>query len=226
MWCGHDLPDVRKKSAGAKPTEAQGPPPPAALAGGGKCPQCERPFQVGAEHCQWCGRDLGDAEVEAPEMFCPCCEVPLIEMSNEGWTLFMCPDCRGAFITAPVLVRFEKMYASAPATREAFGNGQALGKSVAKKEHEAARGRFYRRCPQCGQQMSRRRYHRVSSIVVDECMGHGVWFDADEFAQAVAFLKHGGMEAEKMYRSAHPSPGTGEIAREIQTFLENMRSMG
>ena len=53
--------------------------------------------------------------------------------------------------------------------------------------HVDGRAMTYLTCPRCGGPMARRAFERVSGIVVDECPRHGVWFDAQELEQALAW---------------------------------------
>jgi len=216
QWCGYALP----------PTAPQPPPPPPAdapqAAGPGKCPDCGRKFPDGAPKCIWCGRSLDDVEIVEREMTCPICKIPLVRMEHEAWILYMCRDCQGTFIPTGVLARFEHMYASIPMSQDV----RARRMKDLRQDHavvppkDVDEGRFYRPCPQCGQLMQRRRYQKVSNVVIDECLGHGVWFDPEEFGQAVAFLKEGGLEARRRWTAGEVSPGTGETINEIQSFAE------
>ncbi len=50
----------------------------------------------------------------------------------------------------------------------------------------------YRPCPGCGQLMHRVNYGRRSGVIVDSCARHGVWFDAEELARILAWVRSGG----------------------------------
>jgi Zn-finger nucleic acid-binding protein len=52
----------------------------------------------------------------------------------------------------------------------------------------------YVRCPVCGTTMNRKAFGRISGVVVDVCKAHGVWFDAGELAEVLAFVERGGLE--------------------------------
>ena len=221
VWCGLELPKVKKRSQ----TEPAEPTAMKTATGSGHCPGCGRVFQVGAENCMWCGHSLESVEMHDPEMTCPICNQPLEKMVHEKWILFVCGECRGAFVTQAVLKRFEKMYESLPMSDEAR-QAATTGATNKKEIVDVDPDRFYRKCPQCGEHMARRRYHRVSQIVVDECIGHGVWFDPEEFEQAVAFLKQGGIEAGKKWANSHAIGGTGEVVQEARAFGEMIAGWG
>lgn len=84
---------------------------------------------------------------------------------------------------------------------------QAMLSAEARGEHrhiDAPRGastearnqvRGYRPCVVCGELMTRRNMARgKSGVVADLCGHHGVWFDADELSQLIAWTRTGGLE--------------------------------
>ena len=198
------------------------------------CPNCGRTFQPGRLRCQWCGADLSQVPLPDMELLCPCCEESQLEEFHKSeWILHFCGRCGGLWMTSPMLERLERHYEkpSAPAqpvlaktqpetpTPTPDLNGPAPGvedsgdapadTSGAPLETppapaEPQSGLLYRRCPQCRKMMSRRCYHRVSHVVIDECMGHGVWFDRQEFDRVLAFLRAGGLGQSKTFEADHP----------------------
>jgi len=58
----------------------------------------------------------------------------------------------------------------------------------------AQTGAFYRRCPVCERLMQRRNWGLRSGILVDVCAAHGTWFDADELARILGWVRDGGLE--------------------------------
>ncbi len=42
--------------------------------------------------------------------------------------------------------------------------------------------------------MNRRNFGRHSGVIVDICGSHGIWFDAQELAQVVRWVRSGGLE--------------------------------
>ena len=60
-------------------------------------------------------------------------------------------------------------------------------------EPRKQRGPIYRHCPVCDQMMNRRNYGKRSGVIVDVCRNHGMWFDADELPQILAWIRDGGM---------------------------------
>lgn len=57
---------------------------------------------------------------------------------------------------------------------------------------ESRAGSFYRPCVVCRKLTNRRNYGHSSGVIVDICKDHGIWFDADELARILAWLRAGG----------------------------------
>ncbi len=51
----------------------------------------------------------------------------------------------------------------------------------------------YIKCPVCDETMSRVNFGRKSGVIVDVCVDHGTWFDAEEVDRVAAFLASGGL---------------------------------
>lgn len=170
------------------------------------CPKCDRKFQPGTERCMWCGADLRNIAPPVMNLECPDCGVNLTEHRDKGWVINICEKCGGLWISTPYLTRFEKMYEKMAATNEEAENTSTGKKHEDKKKRVMAGVQdgaesqmLLRKCPQCSARMSRRRYKKVSDVIVDECIGHGVWFDADEFERVVQFLENGGLREYHEY---------------------------
>ena len=54
----------------------------------------------------------------------------------------------------------------------------------------------YRPCPRCKQPMSRRNFGRMSGVVLDECVQHGIWLDETELDRIQQFVSVGGLELQ------------------------------
>ncbi len=55
----------------------------------------------------------------------------------------------------------------------------------------------YRPCAVCGQLMVRRNFGRSSGVIVDLCGSHGIWFDAQELARVLRWIRSGNLEAAR-----------------------------
>jgi hypothetical protein len=50
--------------------------------------------------------------------------------------------------------------------------------------------------------MNRVNFARCSGVVVDVCKGHGTWFDLDELAGIVEFIRKGGLDQARAREKA------------------------
>jgi len=154
----------------------------------------------------WCGADLPDIQPAPLHLVCPCCNERLAAHESGGWTVYPCEHCSGLWMTSAVRERFEELYESVPAQRFERSDGGTSASEISRRVlrrgvQDAGTNQPYRLCPQCRQQMARRRYGRVSGVIVDECLGHGVWFDPGEFSRAVEFLRSGGIAKAREYEA-------------------------
>ena len=207
-----------------------------------KCPECGRTFQPGREKCMWCGADLNAVEAPAMEATCPICGEAMEERKMDQWPFYPCTKCRGMWIPTHTLDRIEKYYSKPstnkePAVSEAGdSDGAAESEALSRPlksgpslpdyrtvQADPGADQPYRRCPHCGEQMSRRNYRRISRVVVDVCLGHGTWFDPEELDRVIEFLKTGGLKASEAARSSAESGG-GEAGMEMRALANALTS--
>ena len=175
------------------------------------CPACKRPYPMGKAKCIWCGKDLASAPSPAITYRCPCCESQTLTEYHQGeWEAQVCPACGGAFISTVTMQKLESFY------EKGRPRGGAMPGVAARLDASTAdaSGNLYRQCPQCGQQMARRRYRKISDVVVDECLGHGFWLDPTELERIILFLESGGILRSQAYTES-------ERARQAQ-FAKDM----
>jgi len=94
-----------------------------------------------------------------------------------------------------------------------MGQGSVLPRPHA--SDPTAGGIVYRPCPVCGDLMNRFNFAGCSGVILDACKPHGIWFDADDLKNMVAFIRGGGLDvarenerqelAEERHRLEHPS---------------------
>ncbi len=182
-----------------------------------KCPDCGRVYQAGRDRCMWCGADLSAQPTPEMELICPLCGTRLDQRSDGQFMISICGTCSGMWMTDPMLKRFESHYEDIDPTREGAPKPSAdTSPSATRLSMEA-----YRRCPQCAQQMARRSYQRVSGVIVDQCLGHGTWFDPDEFERVIEFLLAGGLA-----RSDASKDAARASARQFGRSLSRLRRGG
>mgnify|MGYP006274755545 CR=1 FL=1 len=128
---------------------------------------------------------------------CPACTptsvLKLRTLAGQTLSMLDCPKCHGMWVSLATLhqileqqskssslskPRTSKTNGAMP-TKAETGTGTPLD-SVPKSNGG------YRPCVECEGLMSRRKFGRgATSVVVDACGRHGIWFDADEYEQLV-----------------------------------------
>jgi len=212
LGCGGSVEDgLQPLLADDEPCTCPPPPPrPAVLA----CPQCGGALQPGAHACRFCastvatercgeclcwnlsgdafcsrcGEELSSTSADRDEssLKCPSCGDPLQQRSYARAELDECDGCGGVYIEAAMMDRLMASQTAPTGLRLALPQPKAGAAS-------APRAQAYLKCPVCQVVTNRTNFGRISGIVVDVCRGHGVWFDAGEIADVLAFVERGGL---------------------------------
>lgn len=162
------------------------------------CPRCFARIFHGAKHCDQCGAEVDvpanvNADGTAKQLVCPRCEASRVMVARlVGDTLLdECPHCNGVWLDFAAVDRLvrERRQVS---TQAVLGMGGPV-KSGALPLNPP--GRTYVKCPECATIMNRTNFAKRSGIIIDNCRGHGTWFDADELPRIVEFVMNGGIEA-------------------------------
>lgn len=115
-------------------------------------------------------------------------------------SIAVCGECGGNFVSHSCLDhlvdrendRFER----------SLGGSEPRLDEVQRFTISMSEGSLERRdCPICEQRMARRNYARLSGVILDHCHLHGVYFDAGELAQILAFVRSGGLAVDKARRA-------------------------
>jgi Zn-finger nucleic acid-binding protein/DNA-directed RNA polymerase subunit RPC12/RpoP len=146
------------------------------------CPKCGAKNPAGSDTCT-CGASLGSARASSAPP-CPRCAgrvLVLRRMSDGKSTALQCEGCHGCFVRVRdfSLVVDDSM-AGHPVDTKDFVV-PASGSLPPDKLVETTR------CPACRKEMDRFHFGVRSPAVVDVCDAHGMWLDAGELAQVVAF---------------------------------------
>lgn len=150
-----------------------------------RCPACTAWNLADAHHCSSCGRAIprGDAPEQRSHLQCPRCFRPLTHRRYAELDIDECDTCGGLLIEPAML---DRIVESRDATT---GLHLALPRRAYQRETTVS----YIRCPVCGKTMNRQAFGRISGVIVDVCRAHGVWFDAGELAEVLAFVSRGGL---------------------------------
>ncbi len=159
------------------------------------CPGCATRISSVARYCHACALPItpqGDAG-RPVDNTCPACgsERHLLSRALGGVDLAIleCPRCAGMWLSGPT---FQLLEERARERQLSWTPERASGNS---EPHDLASASepLYRPCPECKKLMNRRNYGRRSGVIVDICSEHGVWFDMDELARVLGWIRDGGL---------------------------------
>lgn len=171
------------------------------------CPHCMTRISSKAKFCHSCSTPIvaESEELNPTEMDCPVCDSVKLHsrrMHTDNFNLKECSHCAGLWVSADVFGHLERK-----AQNEVSAGIQKMGKEtpVDKKINSSETPhKFYRKCPQCQQLMSRRNYAQASGVVVDVCSKHGIWFDIHELDEILEYIRSGQLldQQQKVARKA------------------------
>jgi Zn-finger nucleic acid-binding protein len=132
--------------------------------------------------------DRTEAE-EAEGARCPACREALRAARVGETPLAECERCHGVFVDTRSFARLceEKEQQAAVLSRSPRTEAAAPVPADVR----------YRPCARCDALMHRQNFARISGVLVDVCRTHGVWFDGDELARVVAFIRDGGLDRSR-----------------------------
>jgi Zn-finger nucleic acid-binding protein len=210
-------------------------------AGAARCSFCEAPFVLGEGArntlCPVCGSLLGDSQRFchncgtriAPESIaggptdfaCPSCKPDRrlssrrIPDATTALAMLECAGCAGIWLGHPT---FDSLQVRA--RREVTAESLASpGRPGARSMHPPERV-IYRPCPVCRKLMVRRAFAGSSGIVLDVCGADGLWFDAEELAATLAWIRGGGLSRAEERLAAERKEALRRAAAARQEFRE------
>lgn len=152
------------------------------------CPACFGLIFRGCRFCPRCGARAASVLPRHTAVRCPRCKKKMVASSMGGCVLDQCRKCGGIWLDNAVFraLREDRDKQAAFLPREA-----PEGPLV---QDPTARPLAYLPCPRCGELMNRENFATRSGVVIDRCSRHGVWFDKDELAEIIEFIRAGGLE--------------------------------
>jgi len=187
------------------------------------CPGCMARVSDRATYCHHCALHL-DPQGSAGDITtstCPVCgedhRLSSRDFGVDGLSILECPSCAGLWLSHSAFRHLVERAESSPAATKI--HAAAAARAAATEAPIRARveipDRLYRKCIECGQLMNRRNYDQKSGVIIDVCGSHGVWFDPDELASILRWIRHGGarlareQKAERLTeRARHAKPVT------------------
>jgi Zn-finger nucleic acid-binding protein len=189
------------------------------------CPSCLARVSDRARFCHHCATGLIpelDAGAET-DLVCPACQGDACLVSRQIGTekvaILECGRCAGFWVGHDafhmLLERAKRAALPAGATIESPRDIAArFGLPAGTVAPEAREGSsYYRPCPVCGGLMNRRNYAGNSGVIIDLCRDDGIWFDAEELARILAWVRAGGQERAR--RQQKKDDEVDERVREI-----------
>lgn len=170
------------------------------------CPHCLARVSDHGRYCHQCGTGL-TPESEAgtdTKHDCPACgaghHLHSRHLAKENVAVLECGRCAGFWLGQEAfrqLIERTQQHVLPAATllEQPRTTAAKVGlpvESVTQESHE--RGWNYRPCAICGELMVRRNYGGDSGVIIHTCREHGIWYDADELARILAWVRAGGKE--------------------------------
>jgi Zn-finger nucleic acid-binding protein len=150
--------------------------------------------------CHHCGSPLlKDQALDVSGAHCPACTEDVVLQSrrlSHDLAVLECPRCAGLWLEWEPFRLLEKeaqRSAQAAADRRL---ASATPVETAVSDLKGIETRAYRPCIVCGNLMHRRNYARSSGVIIDTCKDHGVWFDFEELARILTWIRRGGWQRE------------------------------
>jgi Zn-finger nucleic acid-binding protein len=158
------------------------------------CPSCFGMMFLGNRHCPRCGALASRSEItDGHAGSCPRCRSEMARVAIGAARMQECARCGGLWVD---VATFEQICADREQQSTVLLG--AAAPAPKKESGESTPGKVrYVPCPECGQLMNRVNFAHCSGVVVDICKGHGTWFDRDELAEIVGFIRGGGLEAAR-----------------------------
>ena len=151
-----------------------------------RCPAC---FSIApyhnAKHCAECGESLTlpikPVRENESALPCPRCSSNLHHKVIDSHLVDLCNDCGGVWLSHKL---FDELLKNEPSNTNAV-LGKTPPKDTRLKFHEVR----YLPCPECQTIMNRHNFMSDSYIILDQCSQHGIWFDKNELAIALNYLR-------------------------------------
>jgi Zn-finger nucleic acid-binding protein/ribosomal protein L40E len=164
------------------------------------CPVCAARVSDRARFCHHCATRLDPQGLagEQTSKTCPACGDGHCMTSRDfgvaGLSILECPSCAGLWLGHSAFRHLVEHAETSSATSRvhAMAAARAAAAEPAPSRRAPPQGQFYRPCLECGQLMQRRNYGDRSGVIIDVCGAHGVWFDADELAAVLSWIRQGG----------------------------------
>ena len=169
------------------------------------CPHCMARISDHSKYCHHCAKPIvvSGTAGQAVSNSCPACrKQPSLfdrHISGHDISVLECNICTGMWLDKETFLFLEQKMLELAASN-IDGSEKHVRKSLPKQPVDDHN--LYRKCPVCEVVMHRRNYGPGSGIVIDQCHHHGFWFDHQELAVIMRWIRTGGLLASKQRRMA------------------------
>lgn len=174
------------------------------------CPECYAGMPEDARFCGACGVAIEPSAVvkAITDRVCPRCSGQLMLHEGEDEAYHTCTACDGIWLSRET---FERFVDEAKPERDVRYSPAPPATTRARRDGPPERSV---RCPVCARVMRRIPFAGYSRVMIDECLAHGFWFDAEELVRIGDFIAEGGMEWARARRRARRRRKRLQRARE------------
>lgn len=191
------------------------------------CPVCATRISDKAKYCHKCGEPIiPEGSIgEDTDLPCPVCEGPRSLRSRKlakGLSMMECGRCAGIWLS-------HRVFDTLKQTAEKGTHPERIGRSKAPGEKSGRQsGPYYRKCPRCRELMHRENFAGISSVIIDACSKHGLWFDDEELSSILRWIQGGGLQEARTAPIitptlpgglGKPGPGEGLLSTALRKIL-------
>ena len=178
------------------------------------CPTCMARISDRARYCHHCATRIapqGRAGEPTPHR-CPVCadDAQLASRRFDDTELAVeeCGRCAGLWVDHDAVSMLVARARARSQTVPGMRTPSPMPVETSSGRLPSQPGSFYRTCPACDRLMQRRNWGLKSGVLVDVCAADGIWFDADELARILGWVREGGLElaAERARAAGPPEP--------------------
>jgi Zn-finger nucleic acid-binding protein len=189
------------------------------------CPECYARNDDSSKFCTGCGVEFAPVQIGSEtraDLECPVCSCLMSAQMIAQTPVNECPKCNGIWVPEDALETLVKRAIDARQENEAFAFGLSPKPPRVTGGNPVTQAVVYRKCPACDNLMIRRNFQRKSGVLIDRCMAHGTWLDADELEQIAGFILNGGVrKAESPSSGQHEATPARHKERPVDSRFHN-----
>jgi len=173
------------------------------------CRNCGKEFNADFATCPFCGHPKEDKTAVNKHPLCPHCRIPLKSAEIRGSRISMCPECFGMWLDSDE-------FSFLASKRDVYKDESVPKKYERKPLYSKKPAKMYVPCPVCNQLMNRQNFKKISGVIIDICIKHGVWLDAGELEQIRSFIANVDYEEELARHIELNEKDIGSLHRQLE----------